>query len=86
VFQYGINSLTKAIDAFRNGQENDSVLDTMIKARDFMRLVDGDGIPTDVGAREDSREDYVMHSRSEGGDHGMQILLRCVEDLVDSLT
>ncbi|KAJ3512181.1 hypothetical protein NMY22_g15410 [Coprinellus aureogranulatus] len=42
VFQYGINSLTKAVDALRNGQYSDSITGTMRNARRFMKSIGGD--------------------------------------------
>ncbi|KAJ2912466.1 hypothetical protein MD484_g7949, partial [Candolleomyces efflorescens] len=39
VFQYGINSLTQAVYAFRNGQDANSILTMMKSAENFMKVV-----------------------------------------------
>jgi hypothetical protein len=49
VFQYGINSLTKAVDAFRNGQYSDSFRETIGNAERFVRSINRDPIPDTNG-------------------------------------
>ena len=74
IFQYGINSLTQAVYAFRNGQDASSSLIVMKSAEKFMKVVEKvqSNDTTEFGARE-SLIDYRETVKSS---QGMRISLQ----------
>ncbi|KAJ2936212.1 hypothetical protein H1R20_g880, partial [Candolleomyces eurysporus] len=76
VFQYGINSLTQAVDAFRNGQDANSVLSVMKSAEKFMRVV---GTLKSNDTREHGEKESLVDYRERAkASNGMRISLHKV--------
>ena len=73
VFQYGINSLTKAIDAFRNGQYSDSFRETIGNAERFMRSINRDSMPGANGLVDPRRP--LVYPKA-GTSKGMHVYLK----------
>ena len=74
VFQYGINSLTQAVDAFRNGQDANSAFSMMKSAENFMKVI---GAPKSKDEREYGEEDSLIdYQERTKSSNGMRISLQ----------
>jgi hypothetical protein len=74
VFQYGINSLTQAVAAFRNGQDANSILIVMKSAEKFMKVVET--VKSNDTTEFGERESLIDYRETVKSSNGMRISLQ----------
>jgi tRNA G10 N-methylase Trm11 len=74
VFQYGINSLTQAVGAFKNGRGANSILIVMKSAEKFMKVVET--VKSNNTREFGERESLVDYRETVKSSNGMRISLQ----------